>query len=67
MTLKECALRLCFKSSARMGALMALAKIEKSASLFNTVSGYSADGSALPWGGRGRGFKSRYSDQIKQV
>ena len=26
------------------------------------VSGYSADGSALPWGGRGRGFKSRYSD-----
>ncbi len=21
-------------------------------------------GSALPWGGRGRGFKSRYSDQI---
>ena len=29
-------------------------------------SGYSADGSALPWGGRGRGFKSRYSDQQKR-
>ena len=24
-----------------------------------------AVGSALPWGGRGRGFKSRHSDQIK--
>ena len=23
-------------------------------------------GSALPWGGRGRGFKSRYSDQKKK-
>ena len=30
------------------------------------MAGYSADGSALPWGGRGRGFKSRYSDQIKK-
>ncbi len=30
-------------------------------------SGYSADGSALPWGGRGRGFKSRYSDQQKEA
>ena len=29
------------------------------------MAGYSAVGSALPWGGRGRGFKSRYSDQIK--
>ena len=29
-------------------------------------SGCSADGSALPWGGRGRGFKSRHSDQKKQ-
>ena len=27
------------------------------------ASGCSADGSALPWGGRGRGFKSRHSDQ----
>ena len=27
------------------------------------MAGYSAVGSALPWGGRGRGFKSRYSDQ----
>ncbi len=26
-------------------------------------SGCGADGSALPWGGRGRGFKSRHSDQ----
>ena len=24
-------------------------------------------GSALPWGGRGRGFKSRHSDQIRTV
>ena len=32
--------------------------------IISCVSGYSADGSALPWGGRGRGFKSRYSDQI---
>ena len=31
----------------------------------NKTSGYSAVGSALPWGGRGRGFKSRYSDQYK--
>ena len=30
------------------------------------MAGYSAVGSALPWGGRGRGFKSRYSDQIKK-
>ena len=29
------------------------------------MAGYSAVGSALPWGGRGRGFKSRYSDQRK--
>ena len=27
------------------------------------VSGCGAVGSALPWGGRGRGFKSRHSDQ----
>ncbi len=27
------------------------------------MSGCGADGSALPWGGRGRGFKSRHSDQ----
>ena len=36
-------------------------------STFKTIiiklSGCSADGSALPWGGRGRGFKSRHSDQ----
>ena len=29
------------------------------------VSGYGAAGSALDWGSRGRGFKSRYSDQEK--
>ena len=28
-----------------------------------TASGCGAVGSALPWGGRGRGFKSRHSDQ----
>ena len=28
------------------------------------MSGCGADGSALPWGGRGRGFKSRHSDHI---
>ena len=27
------------------------------------ASGCGAVGSALPWGGRGRGFKSRHSDQ----
>ena len=27
------------------------------------VSGCGADGSALPWGGRGRWFKSSHSDQ----
>ena len=27
------------------------------------MSGCGAVGSALPWGGRGRGFKSRHSDQ----
>ena len=31
----------------------------------NKVSGCGAVGSALPWGGRGRGFKSRHSDQLK--
>ena len=30
------------------------------------VSGYSAVGSALVWGARGREFKSRYSDQINK-
>ena len=29
------------------------------------MSGCGADGSALPWGGRGRGFKSRHSDHFK--
>ena len=29
------------------------------------VSGCGAVGSALPWGGRGRWFKSSHSDQIK--
>ena len=29
-------------------------------------SGCGAVGSALPWGGRGRGFKSRHSDQCDQ-
>ena len=36
-------------------------------SRLNLISGYSADGSALPWGGRGRGFKSRYSDKETAV
>ena len=31
------------------------------------MAGYSAVGSALPWGGRGRGFKSRYSDQTRPI
>ena len=30
-------------------------------------SGCGADGSALPWGGRGRWFKSSHSDQIKEA
>ena len=30
-------------------------------------SGCGAVGSALPWGGRGRGFKSRHSDHKKQA
>ena len=29
------------------------------------MAGCGAVGSALPWGGRGRGFKSRHSDQIR--
>ena len=29
------------------------------------VRGVAQIGSALPWGGRGRGFKSRHSDQLK--
>ena len=29
------------------------------------VSGCGADGSALPWGGRGRKFKSCHSDHIE--
>ena len=32
----------------------------------DTASGCGAVGSALPWGGRGRGFKSRHSDQTKK-
>ena len=32
-----------------------------------TASGCGAVGSALPWGGRGRGFKSRHSDQNSAV
>ena len=32
--------------------------------LMYNVSGCGADGSALPWGGRGRGFKSRHSDHL---
>ena len=28
------------------------------------LSGCGAVGSALPWGGRGRGFKSRHSDHL---
>ena len=31
------------------------------------VSGCGADGSALPWGGRGRWFKSSHSDQIQII
>ena len=31
------------------------------------VSGCGADGSALPWGGRGRKFKSCHSDQIRTI
>lgn len=30
------------------------------------IAGCGAVGSALPWGGRGRGFKSRHSDHIKE-
>ena len=30
---------------------------------FRKMAGCGAVGSALPWGGRGRGFKSRHSDQ----
>ena len=29
------------------------------------ISGCGAVGSALPWGGRGRWFKSSHSDQVK--
>ena len=35
--------------------------------VFNTLTGCGAVGSALPWGGRGRGFKSRHSDQPNAV
>ncbi len=31
------------------------------------ASGCGAVGSALPWGGRGRGFKSRHSDHIGTI
>ena len=31
------------------------------------ISGYSADGSALGSGPRGRGFDSRYSDQKRKI
>ena len=34
------------------------------ASFKNTTSGCGAAGSALPWGGRGRKFKSCHSDQV---
>ena len=32
-----------------------------------SASGCGADGSALPWGGRGRWFKSSHSDQKMQI
>ena len=38
---------------------------QKASSLYR--SGCGADGSALPWGGRGRWFKSSHSDQIKEA
>ena len=31
------------------------------------LTGCGAVGSALPWGGRGRGFKSRHSDQLRSA
>ena len=52
-----------FQEFSPKGARIALADNEISANLCNIISGYSADGSAPPWGGGGRGFKSRYSDQ----
>lgn len=33
----------------------------------NVVRGVAQIGSALPWGGRGRGFKSRHSDQLNSL
>ena len=33
---------------------------------YTSLTGCGADGSALPWGGRGRGFKSRHSDQLNK-
>ena len=35
--------------------------------ILSVVSGCGAVGSALPWGGRGRWFKSSHSDQISTV
>ena len=35
--------------------------------LYPSLSGCGAVGSALDWGSRGREFKSRHSDQIKQI
>ena len=35
--------------------------------LYHSLSGCGAVGSALDWGSRGREFKSRHSDQIKQI
>ena len=32
-----------------------------------SLTGCGAVGSALPWGGRGRGFKSRHSDQLRSA
>ena len=32
-----------------------------------SLTGCGAVGSALPWGGRGRGFKSRHSDQMQSA
>ena len=37
--------------------------MEKYDILIKLYLGMAQIGSALPWGGRGRGFKSRYSDQ----
>ena len=31
------------------------------------ISGYGAVGSALVWGARGHGFKSRYSDHVEKL